>query len=217
MRRFLLAMLILLFAVDAADARRKRHRYGHRSQIVIPPPGLMAPGRSFMEPRMQEPRAMIEPRGARRAGRGDGSVIPPDWQLAAPDPNWNGKRFLSPDGASWFAAYTAPAEQAAIAAHMKTVAFADGETITYLRGERTWVAVSGFRGSRIFYRKAVIACAGTAWKHIAFEYPAELKREMDRFVISAAQALDRDQAGCDAAVSTNQSADHDLKPVPPHR
>ena len=206
MRRFLLAMLILLFAVDAADARRKRHRYGYRSQIVIiPPPGLMAPGPNFMAPGMHDPRAMMsDPRSARRSGRTDGNVIPPDWQLAPPDANWNGRRFLSPDGTSWFAAYTAPAEEGAIAAHMKTISFADGETITYLRGERTWIAVSGFKGSRIFYRKAVIACAGTTWKHIAFEYPAELKRDMDRFVILAAQALDRDQTGCDSAVSTNR-------------
>jgi serine/threonine-protein kinase len=150
---------------------------------------------------MHEPSAM---RSERRSGRTVGNVIPPSWQLAPPDPNWNGKRFLSPDGASWFAAYTAAAEEAAVAAHMKTLAFVDGETITYLRGERTWIAVSGFKGNRIFYRKAVIACGGTIWKHIAFEYPIELRHEMDRFVVSAATALDIDQTGCDAAVSSNR-------------
>ena len=85
---------------------------------------------------------------------------------------------------------------------MKSFAFVDGETITYLRGERSWIAVSGFKGSRIFYRKAVVACGGTIWKHIAFEYPTELKHEMDRFVVSAARALDIDQTGCDKTLSS---------------
>ena len=87
---------------------------------------------------------------------------------------------------------------------MKAIAFADDETITYLRGERTWIVVSGFKQSRIFYRKAVLTCAGTTWKYIAFEYPTELKREMDRFVIFASQALDNDQTGCDKALSSKQ-------------
>ena len=130
--------------------------------------------------------------------------MPRDWELAPPDANWTVKRYVSSDGASWFAAYTAPAAEENIAAHMKTVAFADGETVTYLRGERTWIAVSGFKGSRIFYRKAVIGCAGRIWRHIAFEYPAELKRNLDHFVLSAARALEIDQTGCDAAVSSHR-------------
>jgi hypothetical protein len=40
-----------------------------------------------------------------------------------------------------------------------------------LRRETDWLAVSGFKGDRIFYRKAVIACGGTVWHHIEFEYP----------------------------------------------
>ncbi len=77
----------------------------------------------------------------------------------------------------------------------------EDETITYLRGERTWVAVSGFKESRIFYRKAILACAGKAWHHIAFEYPAELKGRMDPFVVAAAAALDNTQSNCDQAAS----------------
>jgi hypothetical protein len=194
MRTALLAILILLFAVDAADARRKRHR---AYIVVVPPAGVMA---HVHEPGLAYPN----PRRGRRAPAMVGDVIPRHWQLAPPDPNWNGKRFVSPDGASWFAAYAAPADEATVSAHMKAVAFADDETITYLRGERTWIAVSGFKGSRIFYRKAVMACGGALWKYIAFEYPAELKREMDRFVIRAAQALDYDQTGCEAAVTSKR-------------
>jgi hypothetical protein len=54
----------------------------------------------------------------------------------------------------------------------------EGETVTYFRREPDWIAVSGFKGGRIFYRKAVLACGGTVWHHIEFEYPAALKRRM---------------------------------------
>jgi hypothetical protein len=87
---------------------------------------------------------------------------------------------------------------------MRSIIFAKDETITYLRGERTWVAVSGFKNSRIFYRKAVLACAGKAWHHIAFEYPAELKSKMNGLVTSAAQALENTRADCEQAVSATR-------------
>ena len=190
-------MLILLFAVDAADARRKRHRYGHRPYVFVVPQSLMAHG-------MHDPLLGMRTPRARRSSATVGEVIPHDWQLAPPDPNWPGKRFVSPDGDAWFAAYAAPAGEASASAHMKAIAFADDETITYLRGERTWIAVSGFKQSRIFYRKAFLACAGTTWKYIAFEYPTELKREMDQFVTLASQALDNDQTGCDKTLSSTQ-------------
>jgi len=126
--------------------------------------------------------------------------VPRGWQPQPPDANWNGKRFLSPDGAAWFAAYSAPVANEPIATHMKTIAFGDGEAVTYLRGERNWIAVSGVKGDRIFYRKAIIACAGKAWHHIAFEYPVVMKREMDPFVNGAVNIVDRtENEGCDEA------------------
>ena len=128
-------------------------------------------------------------------------VVPPGWQLQPPDTNWKGKRFISPGGAAWFALYSSPADARPVSQHMQAIAFVDGEIITYLRGERTWVAVSGFKESRIFYRKALLACAGKAWHHIAFEYPAEHKASMDRFVALAGQVLDASQADCEQAVA----------------
>ena len=124
--------------------------------------------------------------------------IPPDWKPQPPDPRWKGKSFLAPDGSAWFATYSTPVGNEAIAAHMKAVAFAEGETVTYLRGERNWLAVSGVKGDRIFYRKAILACAGRSWHHIAFEYPVVMKREMDRFVIGTAATIQRtENEGCD--------------------
>jgi serine/threonine-protein kinase len=89
---------------------------------------------------------------------------------------------------------------------MQSVAFAEGETLTYLHGEQDWIVVSGSKAERIFYRKAVIACGGKVWHHIAFEYPVALRREMDRFVIRAAAIIDlAENDGCeDATSSTNE-------------
>ena len=80
---------------------------------------------------------------------------------------------------------------------------AEGETLTYLRGERNWIVASGIKDDRIFYRKATIACGGTAWHHIAFEYPVERKRAMDPFVIRAATIIDlAENDGCAEATSS---------------
>ena len=86
---------------------------------------------------------------------------------------------------------------------MQSVAFAEGETLTYLRGERDWIAVSGSKGDRIFYRKAIITCGGKAWHHIAFEYPIALKREMDPYVTRAAFIVNQaENDGCENATSS---------------
>ena len=86
---------------------------------------------------------------------------------------------------------------------MKTVAFGDGEEITQIRGERNWIAVSGFRGDRIFYREALLACAGDRWHQIAFEYPSNVKGSMTDFVRRATEAVEATQnSGCDIAVSS---------------
>ena len=66
----------------------------------------------------------------------------------------------------------------------------EGETVTYFRREPDWIAVSGFKAGRIFYRKAVLACGGKVWHHIEFEYPAALKRRMDPFVNRASYSID---------------------------
>jgi len=84
---------------------------------------------------------------------------------------------------------------------MKAMAFREGEEITYLRRERDWIAVSGFKGDRIFYRKAVLACGERQWRHIAFEYSAEARRAFDQLVSAMSLGLDRSvNQNCDATV-----------------
>lgn len=177
MRRFLLIALILAVSASTADARRRHHRHHHwRGAPVM----MIAPG-------MDMPRGYDTP----REGRSSSGFIPADWKLQPADSNFSGRRYMAPDGSAWLALYSAPVDKEKVAAHLKEVAFADGEEVTYLRGARDWLAVSGLKGDRVYYRKAALACRGTTWRHIAFEYPAEQKATLDRMVERAAQAFDR--------------------------
>jgi hypothetical protein len=183
MGRILLIALLLVLTVSDADARRRHHRHWHRAPV------MMMPAMPMEMPR--EMRGLDGPRDLRRnMGRGD-SFIPAGWTLQPEDPNFSGRRYMAPDGSAWLALYSAPADKDKAAEHFKNVAFAEGEQVTYIRGARDWLAVSGLKGERVYYRKAALSCGGTLWRHIAFEYPAEQKPVMDRMVERAAQAFDR--------------------------
>ena len=153
------------------------------------------------QPSRRQGRPVLAPEEA-PAPRGQSRLVPAGWREEAADPALKGQRFVSPDGNAWFVAYTVPAGDDGIAGHMKAVAFADGEQVTYLHGERTWIAVSGFKQDRIFYRAAVLACGGDRWHHIAFEYPASAKGQMRGFVDRAAATVRHsDNSWCDVPVS----------------
>lgn len=186
MRRILLIGLILVLSTTIADARRRHHHYRwHRAPVM-----MIAPGIEMPRGELRGPRALDMPRDT-RGGRHDSNFIPADWKLQPEDPNFSGRRYIAPDGSAWLALYSAPAGKDGAAAHLKNVAFADGEEVTYLRGARDWLAVSGLKGDRVYYRKAALACGGTLWRHIAFEYPAQQKPVLDRLVERAAQVFDR--------------------------
>ena len=169
-----LSAAIVVLTATSADARR-RHKYKHYRMHGAPVMMVVPPAEAVRGPR----------------ARGDSNFIPADWQLQPADPKFNGRRYMAPDGSAWLALYSAPAEKDAIAAHLKNVAFADGEEVTYLRGARDWLAVSGLKGDRVYYRKVVLACGGTMWRHVAWEYPAQAKPVIDRMVERATQVLDR--------------------------
>src|ERR1700730_16906318 len=120
--------------------------------------------------------------------RGIPAVLPPDWVLQPTDPNQHRKVLTSPDGR---ASLTVLEERADtdMASYMRSVAERDGERVTYRRREQSWIVVSGFKGERIFYRKAMLACGDKVWHQIAFDYPAAEKRGYDRFVTRAEKAL----------------------------
>ena len=125
------------------------------------------------------------------------SIVPSDWTLLPEDPSSHERRFVSPSGDAWLALYAEPADREPIQAHIAQVRQHENEKITYEREERTWIVVSGYIGDRIFYRKAMLACGGHVWHHLAFEYPAIQKRAFDLFVTRASYALQAyGQVGC---------------------
>jgi hypothetical protein len=187
-------MILVLAPATTADARHSRHhRFEYRqgsSEL-----GSDLPVRSHPTTRGLLSLSQLLPR---------------DWKMQPPDSNWTGKRFVSPEGSAWFALYSSPVVPDQVTTHMKEIAFGEGESITYLRGEKDWIAVSGLKGDRIFYRKAVIACAGRSWHQIAFEYPINMKQAMDAFVSGAAVGVQNSEDdGCDKELwsSTSQQTE----------
>ena len=132
----------------------------------------------------------VDPRHHQEGRLNAATVVPSNWRLERDEGNGRGNRYISPDGSSWFAPNALPIGTEPIALQMNRIARRDGEQMTYLRREPDWIAVSGFRGGKIFYRKAVVACGGKVWHHIEFEYPAALKRSMDAFVTRASYSID---------------------------
>ena len=131
--------------------------------------------------------------------RGIPAVLPPDWILQPTDPNEHRKVLTSPDGSASLSILEERADTN-MEPYMRSVAERDGERVTYRRRGRGWVVSSGFKGDRIFYRKAMLACGDTVWHQIAFDYPAAEKRAYDRFVTRAEKALAAHrQDGCPAA------------------
>ena len=81
MRRLVLIALILAFTASTADARR-RHQRGYI--YLRHAPVMMVP-----------PAAAEMARGARGRIESPAQLVPRDWQLQPPDPNWQGRRYLA--------------------------------------------------------------------------------------------------------------------------
>jgi hypothetical protein len=207
-RTLVFAILVLALTATTSDARKggRHHGHGFSRHFIVP---IYPPAESYarggFERRQLDRRSVegnvedngLDRRRVDRRGAERGNLlalVPADWREQPPDPNWQGHRFVSPEGGAWIAFYGRPVEVESRDQHLKAVAFVDGEEVTYLRRERDWLAVSGFKGEkgeRIFYRKVVLACGDRQWRHISFEYPAEEKRAFDRLVTSMSRALDR--------------------------
>ena len=116
------------------------------------------------------------------------SIVPPNWLLLPENEQTHERRFISPSGNAWLSLYARPPSES-IEGHLEAVRRGEHERVTYERAGRTWIVVSGYRGDRIFYRKAMLACGGRSWHHLAFEYPADQKLAFDQFVTRASHAL----------------------------
>ena len=127
---------------------------------------------------------------AREADMPFRSLAPNSWTLLPPDPQSYGRRFVSPTGDAWLWFFAVPVNrEAAVNANADQFGAPPTEQVTYERRGSDWVVSSGYRGDRIFYRRAMLACRGTKWRHIEFEYPASQKRYFDNFVTRTSLAL----------------------------
>jgi hypothetical protein len=119
------------------------------------------------------------------------ALVPRDWRTAPRDSELPGSRFVSPTGDAWVRFYAVPADKETLDGYWKTVGFADGEDLRSLRRDRAWVEVTGFRGGRVYFRKAVLACGEREWRHIEYEYPAEAKQAFESQVDRISRTFDR--------------------------
>src|SRR5438552_3879249 len=180
-RTVVLAALVLALTAGAVDAQRRGRHYYRDIEDTVPVPESYAPG-SLERGRFDGYRGRHV---RRRTPSNILALVPADWRKEPPDPNWRGHRYVSPAGDASVAFYGRPAAELARDQYLKALAIVEGEEATYLRRERDWLVVFGFKGDkreRNFYRKVVLACGGRQWRHIVLEYPVEAKRSFERLI-----------------------------------
>jgi hypothetical protein len=127
------------------------------------------------------------------------NLVPQGWTQDLADPETRTRRFVSPDGRSLMVTRETVANRAALNREMDVIAYRSDEEITYQRRATSWIAVSGYRNDKIFYRKSNLACGGTRWHHIELEYPREQKLKMDATVTYIARDMTTYGEDCGSA------------------
>ena len=110
------------------------------------------------------------------------AIVPNSWTLLPRAPDSLGRRFISPSGDAWLWYFAVPVQS------QGRPPTARGE-LTYQARGGDWTVTSGYRGNRIFYRRAMLACHNTKWRQIEFEYPASEKRLFDSFATAGGAGL----------------------------
>jgi hypothetical protein len=127
---------------------------------------------------------------------GTSAEVPAGWRSDSIDrgTDVSGRYFHSPDGETWIAVF---GRTVAPTVNPRTASMAPDERVTYRADGIGWFVRSGLRGDRIFYRKALLSCGGRIAHLMAFEYPANRKREHDRLVTVMSRSLrGAGQANC---------------------
>jgi hypothetical protein len=167
-------LVVAATLATSADARNRRHR-GHYYYAL---------------PNLDDADFRRAARSNAGARPSLAALIPRDWRAAPPDPRLPGTRFVSPTGGAWLRFHGVPADKEAMDQYWKSVAFQDGEDLRTLRRDRAWVEVAGFKGGRMYFRKAVLACGEREWRHVEYEYPAEAERVFQAHVDRMSRAFD---------------------------
>jgi hypothetical protein len=121
--------------------------------------------------------------------QGRPGLIPRGWTQTVEDAETRTRKFVSPDGRASLIARQVRAEPGALSRDLDRIAYRDDEQVTYHRRAPSWIAVSGYREGRIFYRKINLACGGTRWNFVELEYPREIKRQLDATVTHIARGM----------------------------
>jgi serine/threonine-protein kinase len=128
-------------------------------------------------------------RSYRNARFGTTADVPKDWTMGEAPENDDGRVFTAPDKQSQIIVFggfrTAQKEQELA----DRLAPGVGETVTYRRKGKNWIAVSGTKGDRIFYRKSLLSCNGAVWNSVAIDYPSSQKKTFDPLVTRVAHSL----------------------------
>ncbi len=114
--------------------------------------------------------------------------VPEGWR-AEPirdQPGVSGHYFHSPDGKTWIAVFGRPIGSGVNARGSAT---GPDERLTYRADGERWFVRSGLRNDQIFYRKALFSCGGRVAHLMAFDYPANRKREYDWLVTVMSRSL----------------------------
>lgn len=115
--------------------------------------------------------------------------IPKSWIMGEPPQNDDGRIFTSPDKRSEIIVsgilHVLPHSEE-IAARL---APGDGETISYRKQGKGWIAVSGTKGDQIFYRRSILSCRGMIWNSVSIRYPTIEKAKFDPLVAHVSASL----------------------------
>ena len=124
------------------------------------------------------------------------SLVPEGWELASTNAEARSRQFISPQRDSTLTTHQTAVTRGDLRGDIDRIAFHDGEQITYLKRAPTWVAVSGYRDGKIFYRKSNLACGGRRWNQVELIYPKERKRSMDGIVTRIAHGMTEYAGDC---------------------
>ena len=124
------------------------------------------------------------------------SLVPPGWTEVYKDAATRTRRFRSADGAVHMTTSQTRSNPGERAREQDAIARRPDEAITYQRRAPSWIAVSGYRGDDIFYRKSNLACGGRRWNNVEFVYPRADKTRLDATVTAVARGMTRYADDC---------------------
>ncbi|MCI4677638.1 hypothetical protein K9U39_03065 [Rhodoblastus acidophilus] len=114
---------------------------------------------------------------------------PADWKVEPAPENNDGRAFTSSDGRARLTISGIFALEGREEEFAEKARPLEGETVTYTARKGDWIVVSGLRGGKIFYRKAILSCGNKVWNDLDIEYPKAEKAKYDAVVAHLADSL----------------------------